>query len=93
MDDFVAPELVFAPFILKFSFFFCCCSFSHPQKLRNEMVMIDLDRETSCRNEFKLLNKLDVGKQIRILNTTQNWVFSKAFRSIAHQTWYMETML
>ena len=27
----------------------------------------------------KLLNKLDVGKQIRILNTTQNWVFSKAF--------------
>ena len=39
------------------------------------------------------LNKLDVGKQIRILNTTQNWVDSKAFRSIAHQTWYMETML
>ena len=30
---------------------------------------------------------------IRILNTTQNWVDSKAFRSIAHQTWYMETML
>ena len=30
---------------------------------------------------------------IRILNTTQNWVFSKAFRSIAHQTGYMETML
>ena len=42
---------------------------------------------------ISLLNKLDVGKQIRILNTTQNWVFSKAFRSIAHQTWYMETML
>ena len=30
---------------------------------------------------------------IRIFNTTQNWVFSKALRSIAHQTWYMETML
>ena len=42
---------------------------------------------------FLFLNKLEVGKQIRILNTTQNWVFSKAFRSIAHQTWYMETML
>ena len=40
-----------------------------------------------------LLNKLEVGKQIRILNTTQNWVFNKAFRSFAHQTWYMETML
>ena len=34
-------------------------------------------------NEEKKLNKLEVGKQIRILNTTQNWVFSKAFRSIA----------
>ena len=30
---------------------------------------------------------------IRILNATKNWVDSKAFRSIAHQTWYMETML
>ena len=29
------------------------------------------------------LNKLDVGKQIRILNTTQNWVVSEAFRSMA----------
>ena len=38
-------------------------------------------------------NCISLGKIIRILNTTQNWVFSKAFRSIAHQTWYMETML
>ena len=41
----------------------------------------------------KIKFKLDVGRQSRILNTTQNWVVSKASRSIAHQTWYMETML
>ena len=35
---------------------------------------------------FKSLKKLDVGRHSRILNTTQNWVVSKAFRSIAHQT-------
>ena len=44
----------------------------------------------SCATDF--LNKLYVGKQIRIFNTTQNWVVSKAFRSIAHQTWYMDVV-
>ena len=58
--------------------------------MRKEKKKVGADeKELTGVNKFRL----DVGKQIRILNTTQNWVVSKDFLSIAHQTWYMETML
>ena len=39
--------------------------------------------QNHAQKQTNLLNKLDVGRQSRILDTTQDWVVRKAFRSIA----------
>ena len=59
----------------------CCCSM--PFSFSQTILFCLFSSWTSLIN---LLDKVYVGKQIRILNTTQNWVVSRAFRSIAHQT-------
>ena len=56
-------------------------------------VSTSLCHLVSHTDSFWFLKKLDVGRQSRILNTTQNWVVSRAFCSIAHHTCHFRSIL